>query len=1185
MSAAEPMAAPTWRWDDSQQAVLDACVPGARISVVGAAGSGKTALVKACAQQILQHNPQASVAVLSPDRRAAGELRNELAVLLGGLNERVAVKSISAFAFDIVAAYAQKMGRRAPELISGPDQDVMLKEIFALASEGLLPDIDNAALNTFGVTMAAAQLPAFRAEMRDLITRAAELGLRPATLAELGERYQRPVWKFGARLMQRYESALATQASAQSTNPDRVDHARLLTQASAILREWDRADLADSGLGRLNITRPHWDALIVDDVQNATLALRTLLAALAADGSMIITFGNPDQAVQGFRGGIAQLPKLLTYAPQAGGIGATKYVLQQIYRANSRLGHVAKAVAERIHASAGSEQRKAQYGQSADGSSEGKASNLSASVEPDKRRDALSDERSANRTAQSDAPAANHKATDRASNASQAAPAVSARAINVNTESVWAGSARAVSLPNDSEELAYVANELRRWHLLGHVPYSQMVVITRSHSAHGGLRAELIRHGVPVEAAPSALPLREQPAVAALLAVIHLALEAGESGTKRAESDEAAGEANFAGDPGAMGDARAADAANAGVVSSAINDADQLVTSVLGSRLLGIDPLAIRLMRRRLRAAAAMQGVVLNERDVWVYFAQHAEAEFFTSEPALLPLIKALRAAQQAHAAAAPASSVLWQVWNQLDVAEQWRAQALGIGVEADQANSDLDAVIALFRVAQRLEDQDARAATIERLLAHLEAQDLPEDTVAVSGSSRDAVTLATSATTIGRSWQHVIVMGLNDGVWPNTRLRNPIAHVPELVSIVVGSVLAGRDIEPSQLRAEVVDDELRMLYQAVSRAQQSVTLTCVASAEVLPSCFVEWLSTGGNPVLKLAHHASSVAVLGLPALIGELRQALSYGNPEIRQSAAHILAQLAAGGISAADPHKWADQMKITSGADANSASPQSSSALITVTPVTASGMLACPLKAFFESVGGRDEDDTHYLDLGNLIHEIAQNHGPGELSAMEAELAQRWPELAGYTQGYFSQTEYRAAQKMVRNLAAYLDQAPAGVLVEQQAAAQLDKYRVSARLDRVEYDPAQPCAVQVADFKTGKTAPSAAQVAVHPQLLIYQWLVDQGALAEFEKAESVQARSEGARLIYLRQGSPRKLAVKTQARADKQALATAQRMIRAAGALNAGEEFLSRPEFSRCKECAFAVMCPAQGAERIFS
>ena len=1093
-----------WRWDESQQAVLDAWGRGARLSVLGAPGTGKTTLAKACAAKVYRAYPDARIAVLSPDRRSAGALRNELSMELGGLGEQVVVQSIAAFSYAIIAAFAQQAGRRAPELIAGPDQDAIVKTILEMAGEGLLPGLDEAAFERIGISLDTAQAPAFRAEMRDLITRAAELELSPIELAAVGREHDRPVWEFGSLLMGRYESALATEAAMQNVNPDRVDNARLITHAAALLRRQGREDSrgdagSSSGASAKVVPALAWDFVIVDDVQNATLALRSLLRELIALGSAVVTFGNPDQGVQGFRGGIAQLPQLLARSSKSGGIEARRFVLAGAYRGNSALQAMAQQVAAAIHVAGASAHRRVQL-------AGGKLH---------------SDQRSLPEAEQ-------------------------------NSPAFEKDKAYALSFPNDSEELAFVAHQLKRKHLLDGVPYSQMAVITRSHEAHRALRGGLIRYGVPVASQPSLLPLRQQPAVAALLECVRLALPEPElvaaNETVQPELTE-------------------------------VGAIRQRVMGVIGGPYLGVDPVELRRMERRLAAAAQLAGKDSIAADVWFSFANAPGDSVFAEEPALLPLIGALLAARKAVDAGQSASKVLWQIWKECGKAEQWRALALGSGMEADQANADLDAVMQLFRVVQRLEDQSGRSVSVEDLLAHLDAQDLPEDTVAASANLSSAVTLTTASMAVGRSWPHVIVMGVNEGVWPNTKLRGPISAVPELVSTVVGSALAGTQIEPTQLRSEVIDDELRMLLQAVTRASESLILTCVATSEIAPSRFIRWLTAGEHPVLELKHQEESVEVLGVTSLVAQLRRAMEYGEEQTQQAANDILNSLREAGVTEADESQWVDQYSVTGAPE--SADLQA----VVISPSRVSAMLECPLRGFLESVGGADEGSQFHALRGTLVHRLAQEYPQGDEKKMLQELRRCWPNVASELGKVEAEREFGKTQAMVRALALYLQQAPQGAVVEVDARKDWENYRVRARLDRLEYDPANPSQVRVVDFKTSSSVPSTEQALSHPQLLLYQWLVNNGVISDSGSFKGSQLRSKGAQLVYLGKESKAGAVVREQPEAGDAAMETAQRMIQATGDLISGSDFLARPEASRCRSCRFAHLCPGLGVKGLFS
>ena len=74
-------------------------------------------------------------------------------------------------------------------------------------------------------------------------------------------------------------------------------------------------------------------------------------------------------------------------------------------------------------------------------------------------------------------------------------------------------------------------------------------------------------------------------------------------------------------------------------------------------------------------------------------------------------------------------------------------------------------------------------------------------------------------------------------------------------------------------------------------------------------------------------------------------------------------------------------------------------------------------------------------------------------------------------------------------------------------------ERVHLTGSADRVERDP--DGRVRIVDFKTSRTAPNAADVALQDQLGVYQLAVQQGA---FEAVAGPGARPAGAELVYLR-------------------------------------------------------------------
>src|SRR5699024_1209545 len=206
-------------------------------------------------------------------------------------------------------------------------------------------------------------------------------------------------------------------------------------------------------------------------------------------------------------------------------------------------------------------------------------------------------------------------------------------------------------------------------------------------------------------------------------------------------------------------------------------------------------------------------------------------------------------------------------------------------------------------------------AAGFTRYLAE---QDLPMDSLS-SRAGQTGVSVLTPTTAAGRQWNTVFVVGVQEGVWPNTRLRGQLLHTQELVEEVTGT--AGE--QPINERiAQVRHDELRTFAAVISRSTHRLIATAVADADHQPSMFIErldpWPPTDEHPVRPLTTVATPLTVSGLVIhLRRELedseRHLMAMDDPteqtvlEARaQQAAEALAVLADGGVSTADPHNW---------------------------------------------------------------------------------------------------------------------------------------------------------------------------------------------------------------------------------------------------------------------------------------
>ncbi|MEV0093543.1 ATP-dependent DNA helicase [Streptomyces sp. NPDC050738] len=261
--------------DAEQRAVVDHAGQGAGpLLVLAGPGTGKTTtLVEAVARRVAEGGDPERILVLTFSRKAAAELRDRMAVRLGGARGPQAT-TFHSYCYAVVRAHQDADLYAEPlRLLSGPEQDVAVRELLAGQLElGHIrwPDELRACLTTRG----------FADEVRAVLARSRELGLRPETLADFARRTGRPDWDAAAAFLAEYLDVMELQGV--------LDYAELVHRAIPVVEEAD--------LGRA------YDTVFVDEYQDTDPAQVRLVQALAGGGRTLIAFGDPDQSIYAFRG-------------------------------------------------------------------------------------------------------------------------------------------------------------------------------------------------------------------------------------------------------------------------------------------------------------------------------------------------------------------------------------------------------------------------------------------------------------------------------------------------------------------------------------------------------------------------------------------------------------------------------------------------------------------------------------------------------------------------------------------------------------------------------------------------------------------------------------------------------------------------------------------------------------------
>lgn len=226
--------------------------------VIGAPGSGKTSQLLLAVSALEKSFKPEHILVLTPSRAAAAKLRDEIALRSTFASSSPRARSISSFAFELLAANAPNL-----TLMSGPSQQQLLLELLGKATQ----------VSTWGVNPKAIGLAAFTQELRDLFQVLVEFGVDEPRLAELAESFPKLTLGPAIELLPKYLEALADRNS--------LDPASLLAKAGDSLQA-------------------EFDAVLVDDAQDLSSAGLRLIERLA-EKAPVVLFGDPDSAVQGFR--------------------------------------------------------------------------------------------------------------------------------------------------------------------------------------------------------------------------------------------------------------------------------------------------------------------------------------------------------------------------------------------------------------------------------------------------------------------------------------------------------------------------------------------------------------------------------------------------------------------------------------------------------------------------------------------------------------------------------------------------------------------------------------------------------------------------------------------------------------------------------------------------------------------
>jgi RecB family exonuclease len=506
-------------------------------------------------------------------------------------------------------------------------------------------------------------------------------------------------------------------------------------------------------------------------------------------------------------------------------------------------------------------------------------------------------------------------------------------------------------------------------------------------------------------------------------------------------------------------------------------------------------------------------------------------------------------------------------MWSATRLGPEWQAAALGGGPAAARADRDLDAVVGLFDAAAKFVDRLPQAGP-EEFLTHIGSQDIPGDTLVARSPVGESVTVTTPQAAAGRQWQLVVVAGVQEGVWPDLRLRGSLLGSEHLVDVVSGRASTFRAAQ-----AAVRYDETRLLLVALTRASERVVVTAVRSDDEQPSVYLDVIdpdtiaAQGDRPFAEVAR------TMTLPTLVGELRRQLLSSDRGQRSTAVAALSRLAHEAVPGADPDQWWVMRAVSDDRPLRAEDQE-----VRVSPSKVESFGSCGLRWLLGSVGG-DGPSVGAADIGTLVHDIAYDLGDVDAETLVAEVDARWGRL-GIPSGWVSDRKRLEAHQMVRRLARYFEEAAASgwvrVGAEVTMRVQLGRVILTGKVDRLERT-ADGSGLRVVDYKTGSSKPKNDELARHPQLGAYQLGVERGAFGELGTV------SAGAALLQVGKAALVKTTLQPQpALAEDDEPGWAADLVAATGEGMAGSTFQATIG-EWCTMCASKASCPAQPEGRV--
>ncbi|WP_347014995.1 PD-(D/E)XK nuclease family protein [Bifidobacterium catenulatum] len=999
--------------------------------VAGAPRSGKTEFALDMLIAAMKLYGDANAVMTVSGRQIADMLGDRAIRELSAVSQARPVTTLSAVAFRLLTAARSAQGKPLPKLLNGAEQDVIIRKVLASHVEHRQHGDECATCDLLRVYFAVSEwsglvaddsTDAFANQLRDMLARMNEIGAKPelenmliaraaSRNGELDARRERlrTQWRLAFALREEYNAAIRAAYSGEY----RLDASQLMIDATEAV-----SDIRDADIPNM---------LIVDDFQDATLAGFALLEALHNRGTRLLLVGNPDEAVQTFRG---SYPEYLFNEAQSR-MGARLERIENLYAACENDG------AQTIRNASNRQNVHDDYRTLV-------ATRVSLSIAS---------------TEPTDVPLPERPGKMR--NIPGAMPIEALPSGNTDACVTPAdGSVETALYRSSSEELDDVVWKIKTEHLQRSREWNDMAVITHDNATVRAFGERLRADGVPVRYSSVTRPLKDEPFVQGLFALIELAELKRRTIAASGMDPQAAGSyirsrvASIMASPLiTVGGDRQHEGRPARLAS--VESAMHALASL--AEIVGDDEIRAQDSANMAKTDVEQQSSLLRLVADWhEYMAKcHAISDegqhdgghdgdqndpVFDMDALYVLLLEGNTdrvidtiASVTGSDPQVKAFASLWKVldktceaehklvlrepqyvldcaWRACGKAEIWQRVALEHSAAGRAANDRLDAAMRLFNYASGGESSGEFAArTIEAFMEQVRSLTIEADSLAHTAPIDQAVTLTTPAGAAGRHWNLVFLPSLQQGQWPNLTPRNTLFGGEELADVMLygelsDTVTTSAGKRDAQLAA-VLASEQKSFLVALTRADECAVMSAVLNDDHVPSDFLygyvpEWFDRDRDADMERREYAaigSQGDYAGLESdprgLIAAARSVLAMepSNSPKARDAAETLALLASRGIRAADPDCWPFVEEPVSLAERETIQDGKTrqSDVVTLSPSAVDNLWACPVCWMLENRFSGPRMGSVATNFGSLIHTVAQKATEAGLDMPEQHTA----------------------------------------------------------------------------------------------------------------------------------------------------------------------------------------------------